>query len=510
MIDPLSCLPVAAPLLAALLLAFVNPHARSVLRGVAALGVALALGATVLAWLRFDPAQAGYQHVSRLLPLASIRAELFLGFDPISVPLSLMTGLVGLAAVLAVDATLGRLKDHLILLLVGVGACNGAFLSADLFYYFFFCEVTTLPKYLLVARWARPGADRVAPGPAAVAMEMTLYKVLAAMVLLGVIVVLAAKLEVPLTYGQLGAAARRLSAGEQTVLYGLTLFALGTWSGLWPLHAWAPPAYGASQAPANMLFAGVAKTLGSYGLLRFGAMVLPAGAAALHEVLLVLGIVNVLYAAWASMAQRDWNRLIAYASISHAGYTFIALGVGTEPARNAAVVLMVAHGLVTATGFLLSDELLRASGGSAIGLPGGLGRALPALFVAFGAFAIAGSGLPGSAAFVGELMLFFAAWGTAPGLGRIAAVVCIFGVVLSATYSFRAFHRTFFGPGVAGKIDKSQDLRALPLCAALVLFLGTVSIGVWPRLVTDAFGARTKAVAQTTAPTIDPSKQAAR
>jgi NADH:ubiquinone oxidoreductase subunit 4 (subunit M) len=240
-----------------------------------------------------------------------------------------------------------------------------------------------------------------------------------------------------------------------------------------------------------MVFAGVAKTFGLYGLLRIGSSILPAGAEAMSELLFVLGMVNVLYAAWATMRQKDWNRLVAYASISHAGYTFIALSAGTSLGQSAAVVLMFGHGLVTSLGFLLADELTWATGQNRIDKLGGLAKGLPVLSVAFCLFAIAGAGFPGSATFVAELMVFFAAWGAATPLSQTAAVVCVFGVILSATYLFRALHSTFFGEPSAQLTlrDGAQRFRSLPLVAVTLLVLTSTAVGVWPRLITDLFAA---------------------
>lgn len=492
MMDGLSWLPIAAPLTAALLLSLVGREERATQRAVALLGAGVALLMACAAWWSFDPAQGGYRFETNLAGLERSALEEFgivlrLGIDGTSLPLLLMSGVVGLCAVLATDPEIARPREHYALLLVGIAACNGAFLSINLFFFFFFCELATLPKFLLVARWWRAGANQLEPRPSAVAMQMTVYMLLGAMAFLAVMVLLASSLSGSLDFDRLGEASEALDPAWQATLYGILIFALGTWSGLWPLHAWAPAAYATAQAPANMVFAAVSKTFGLYGLLRLGSSVLPAGAETWSGVLFVLGMVNVLYAAWVTMRQKDWNRLIAYASISHAGYTFIALSAGTELARTAAVVLMFAHGLVTALGFLLADELSRATGRSRVGELGGLARALPTLSLAFAVFAIAGAGFPGSATFVAELMVFFSVWEVLTPMAQTAAVVCVFGVILSATYLFRALHDTFFGPpSETMKLRPGAErFRPATLLAATLLVVASTAVGVWPRLITD-------------------------
>jgi NADH-quinone oxidoreductase subunit M len=509
--DALSWIPVAAPILGAALVATLSPADRAAQRTVAVAAALVALVTSVLAFLSFDTGEAGYQLVSRFAGSKEFGIALAFGYDTKSLPLVLVANVVGVCAMLVARSTPATGSDarndreHFALLLLALGSCNGAFLSLNLFFFFFFCELGTLPKYLLVARWwRREQTERDAPGaaafrPSTVALQMTVYILLGAMAFLGVVVLLAARLGGSLEFDALGKAAEAMDPELQTTLYLVLVFALGVWSGIWPLHAWAPAAYATAQAPANMIFAGVAKSFGLYGLLRIGTSVLPEGAAASSDVLMLFGIINVLYAGWATLRQKDWNRLLAYASISHAGYTFIAVGCGTAMGDAAAITLMCAHALVTSLGFLLSDELERVAGHRDLSRLGGLAHGAPALSLAFCVFAVAGAGFPGTAGFVAELMVFFAAWGAGTVMSQLAAVVCVFGVILSATYIYRALHSTFFGPAKP-KLPlepNAPSLAGLPLLATLVLSLSTIVLGVYPRLLTDLFvtGAAEKAAA---------------
>jgi NADH-quinone oxidoreductase subunit M len=499
--DAVSWIPVAAPIVGAVLVATLGQSDRGAQRAVALVASLIALATSCLAFVAFDSSVAGYQLASHFAGSEKFGIALAFGYDAISLPLVLMANVVGVCAVLTLrattetGATARNDREHFALLLLALGSCNGAFLSLNLFFFFFFCELGTLPKYLLVARWwRRQQTERDAPGamavkPANVAMQMTVYILLGAMAFLGVIVLLAAKLGGSLEFEALSKAAPALDAELQATLYLVLVFALGVWSGIWPLHAWAPAAYATAQAPTNMLFAGVAKGFGLYGLLRIGSSVLPAGAAAASELVMVLGMINVLYAGWASLKQTDWNRLLAYASISHAGYTFIAVSTGTAMGYAAAVTLMCAHGLVTSLGFLLTDELDNVAGHRDVSRLGGLAHGAPMLSVAFCVFAVAGAGFPGTAGFVAELMVFFAAWDAGTVTSQAAAVVCVFGVILSATYLYRALHATFFGPAKPKlPLDaNAPSLHGLPLVATVVLTLSTVVLGVYPRMLTDLF-----------------------
>jgi NADH-quinone oxidoreductase subunit M len=520
--DALSWIPVAAPILGAALVATLGPQDRMAQRAVALLSTLVALGTAILAFVSFDSSVAGYQHIARFEGSEAFGIALSFGYDSKSLPLVIVANLVGLAALLTLrpsaESETGRNdREHYALLLLALGSCNGAFLSLNLFFFFFFCELGTLPKYLLVARWwRREQTERDAPGaaavtPAEVAIQMTVYILGGAMAFLGVVVILAASLGGSLEFEALGKAAAGMDPDLQTALYLVLVFGLGVWSGIWPLHAWAPAAYATAQAPANMLFAGVAKGFGLYGLLRIGSTVLPAGAAALSDMVMVLGIINILYAGWATLKQTDWNRLLAYASISHAGYTFIAISTGTSLGYAAAITLMCAHALVTALGFQLTDELDRVAGQRDVTRLGGLAHGAPALSVAFAVFAIAAAGFPGTLSFVAELMVFFAAWGAGTVASQAAAVVCVFGVILSATYTYRALHASFFGAAKPKlPLDpKAPSLTGMPLAASVVLILSSLVLGVYPRVFTDLFVDAAPAADAANAPSeADPERSA--
>eukprot|EP01036_Dinobryon_divergens_P019527 gene19527-biopygen17167 len=66
--------------------------------------------------------------------------------------------------------------------------------------------------------------------------------------------------------------------------------------------------------------------MGGYALLRFNCQILPDAHAQFAPLLIVLGVVNIIYAALTSFAQRNLKRKIAYSSISHMGFVLIGIG----------------------------------------------------------------------------------------------------------------------------------------------------------------------------------------
>merc|ERR1712167_180469 len=136
-----------------------------------------------------------------------------------------------------------------------------------------------------------------------------------------------------------------MGRGFQLLCYSGLLIAFGVKLPIVPLHTWLPDAHGKATAPVHMLLAGILLKMGGYALLRFNAQFSP--------LLIVLGVVNIIYAALTSFAQRNLKRKIAYSSISHMGFVLIGIGSFSSLGTSGAMLQMVSHGLIGASLFFL-------------------------------------------------------------------------------------------------------------------------------------------------------------
>jgi NADH-quinone oxidoreductase subunit M len=441
-------------------------------------------GAAALAAM-YDCRNAGVQAYFSLPWLPDLGIGLAFGVDPASLPLVVVSAVIGLAAVLIADVE-DRAREFYLLLLATLGASLAAFTSRNLFFLYFFCEMTAIPKYLLTAAWGRLPAGKYTATPAYAAMQVTLFIAAGAMVAL----IALASLFVAtgtLDMDQLGAgiAGVAMSVETQTWIYGAFLIGFGVWTSMWPLHTWSPLTYAAAPAPAAMVFAGIMKNFGAYALLRLGLTALPDGAAAWSAPLAVIGMINILYGGWAAMRQKDWTFIVAYSSISHVGYLLLAIAVGGSLGLTAATLFMVAHGLVVALLFGVTGLLEKQAGSRHVDELGGLARSMPFIAMAMAVAVIAASGIPGFANFVAELTVFVAAWSKGTPLFYAAAAAAVWGIVITATYFFRALRSTFYGP--AKDPTRLPTPRAAAIAAVALLVAASFALGAWPRLVTDLF-----------------------
>ena len=90
--------------------------------------------------------------------------------------------------------------------------------------------------------------------------------------------------------------------------YGAFLIAFGVKLPIVPFHTWLPDAHGEATAPVHMLLAGILLKMGGYALLRFNCQLLPEAHKVFAPALIIMGAVNIIYAALTSFAQRNLKR----------------------------------------------------------------------------------------------------------------------------------------------------------------------------------------------------------
>ena len=99
-----------------------------------------------------------------------------------------------------------------------------------------------------------------------------------------------------------------------------------------PFHTWLPDAHVEAPTPISMILAGVLLKMGGYGIIRICYPICPDAGYDLAWLVCGLGVVSMVYGAFAALAQKDFKRLVAYSSVSHMGYVVLGIGVWTAAA----------------------------------------------------------------------------------------------------------------------------------------------------------------------------------
>lgn len=407
------------------------------------------------------------------------------GADGISMPLILLTSFITALAVLAAWPVKFKPKLFFFLILIMDGGQIAVFAAQDMLLFFLSWELELLPVYLLLAIWGGKNRQYAATKFIIYTAGSSIFILLAALAMgfYGT--------EVPnFEFSHL--ANQDFGQNFQILCYIGLLIAFGVKLPIVPLHTWLPDAHGEATAPVHMLLAGILLKMGGYALLRFNAQLLPVAHAQFAPLLIVLGVVNIIYAALTSFAQRNLKRKIAYSSISHMGFVLIGIGSFSSLGTSGAMLQMVSHGLIGASLFFLVGATYDRTKTLKLDEMGGVGQKMRIMFALWTACSLASLALPGMSGFVSELMIFTGFVTdevyTLPFRVVMASLAAI-GVILTPIYLLSMLREIFFGKENP-KLTEDRNLidaepREIYIIACLLLPI--IGIGLYPRLVTESY-----------------------
>ena len=484
---------VATPFLAAVALLFIHEQNRLGVRMIALLGASYSLLASILVAVRYDIVEGGFQMAETHDIVPTLGIAFRFAVDGWGVSLLLLTGLVIVAGVLASWTLEDRSKNFFITLLVLVTGVFGVFISQDLFVFFLFYEIAVLPMYLLIGIWGSSHAVTEAGpfrfvwrlfdigGREYAAMKLTL------MLLVGSALILAVMLAMYMATGANTFDMHVLGSFDydrnlQMWCFPLLWLGFGSLAGVFPFHTWSPDGHASAPTAVSMLHAGVLMKLGAFGIMRVGFMMLPEGAIAWAPLVGGVAVINIVYGALAAMSQRDLKYVVAYSSVSHMGIVMLGAATLTVEGWNGAVYQMFAHGLMTGLFFALVGLVYGRAHTRDMPSMGGFGARMPGVATFFTLACLSSLGLPGTAGFVAEMLVFIGAW---KSLHAWWAIPGILGAFITAVYVLRAARHIFWGEGPAEEFHDLSDAKGVEWSPLIILGSGIVLFGFMPSLILD-------------------------
>ena len=407
------------------------------------------------------------------------------GADGISMPLILLTSFITALAVLAAWPVKFKPKLFFFLILIMDGGQIAVFAVQDMLLFFLSWELELIPVYLLLAIWGGKNRQYAATKFIIYTAGSSIFILLAALAMgfYGS--------EIPnFEFSHL--ANQDFNQNFQILCYVGLLIAFGVKLPIVPLHTWLPDAHGEATAPVHMLLAGILLKMGGYALLRFNAQLLPVAHAQFAPLLIVLGVVNIIYAALTSFAQRNLKRKIAYSSISHMGFVLIGIGSFSSLGTSGAMLQMVSHGLIGASLFFLVGATYDRTKTLKLDEMSGVGQKMRIMFALWTACSLASLALPGMSGFVSELMVFTGFVTdevyTLPFRIVMASLAAI-GVILTPIYLLSMLREIFFGKENIKLTEERKLIDAEPREIYIIacLLLPIIGIGLYPRLVTESY-----------------------
>ncbi len=475
----------------------------------------------LLGWpgIEFSAGEAAMQHLCSVEWIPSFNIHYLLGIDGISMPLVVLTTFITMLAMGASWNIQKHVKAYCVLFLLLETGMIGVFLALDFFLFYVLWEVMLLPMYFLIGVWGGPRREYAA-------IKFFLYTLFGSVLMLVALLILYFSSDVRAldakTLANVGIADDRVEAitSADTPQHTFNILALqqlgqtteqfkGDLAGKtyewWafvllfigfiikvpsvPLHTWLPDAHVEAPTPISMILAGILLKMGGYGIIRICYPICPEAGYDLAFVVCTLGVVSMVYGAFAALAQTDFKRLVAYSSVSHMGYVVLGFGVWStlnvdywKLGMNGAMYQMIAHGISSAGMFFMVGVLYDRVHHRDLNQFGGVFSRMPVYSgLAVGIF-FAGLGLPGLCGFIGEFFVVLSAWNYSMVLAIISAAV----VILTAAYILWTLQRVYLGASYNGPHEEaltpitSREFRiAAPLLALAVFF------GVYPRAILD-------------------------
>ena len=384
----------------------------------------------------------------------------------------LIAATLALAALLSVRSIdreqVPRAEYHVLLLLASTGMML-AVSALDLLTLYLGLELMTICSYILVGITVeRPTSNEAA------IKYFLLASFASALLLYGI----------SLTYGVTGAtdfaaiasALVKEGPGGNPLLFvaiGLVTVGIAFKIAAVPLHAWAPDAYQGAIAPVAAFLAAGSKAAGLAALGRVGLVAFGSEADVLSAVLLGLAALSILVGSVVALSQTDMKRLLAYSSISHAGYALLGLIAGTPEGVSA--MMTYAFFYVFMTLGIFGVVIALGERGESLDGYRGLAAQRPGTAALLLLFLLSLTGIPPTAGFVAKFVVILSAVRAGYVTLAVLAVAC--SVVSAFIYMRVAVLMYMREPQDAAPSRFPVAVSAALGVAALVTLIGGISPG---------------------------------
>ena len=365
-----------------------------------------------------------------------------------------------------VEALSRRAESYLLLVAATIGMCFMASAS-DLVMVYLAIETTSIPLYVLAGFMLDDDKSTEAGFKYLLFGAMT-----SAILLYGLSLVYG--LAGTTSLDKLAPAFGSMNFVSLGVLF-LLLVGLGFKISMVPFHFWAPDTYEGAPTPIAGYLSTASKAAGFAILLRLFLIAFPQVALQWQWILAVLAVLTMTLGNLVALAQKNIKRLLAYSSISHAGYVMIGLVAYNQLGVTSVIFYLVAYILTNLAAFGIVAAFGRVTGSEQIADYRGMSRRSPFLALAALVALLSLSGMPPFGGFIGKVLVFAAGiQGGWTWLVVIGIINSVFGL-----YYYLTVIKVIYLYRMEGEDEQQHPIAiSRPYAIALiVLTLGIILVG---------------------------------
>nr|YP_009115783.1 NADH dehydrogenase subunit 4 [Temnopleurus hardwickii]AJC10791.1 NADH dehydrogenase subunit 4 [Temnopleurus hardwickii] len=356
--------------------------------------------------------------------------SVFLATDTISTPLIILSCWLAPISILASKGHLNTNtpdsnRTFIITIIIITGALIVTFSALELLLFYIAFETTLIPTLILITRW---GAQMERFQAGLYFIFYTLFGSLPLLISLIALYISSSSLSIPNT--------------ELVWISNNTINSLNTWWTLsilaflikmpvYGFHLWLPKAHVEAPVAGSMILAAILLKLGGYGLIRLISLFVSTSLNLISLPLVVFCSWGALITSMVCVRQTDLKALIAYSSVGHMSIVAAAIFTATSWGINGALMLMIAHGLVSSALFSLANTVYERSGTRTLAIVRGLKTLLPLSTLWWLLMCAANLGLPPSPNLIGEILILSSLISWSIWLFPIVGIATVFGAIYS-------------------------------------------------------------------------------
>jgi NADH-quinone oxidoreductase subunit N len=256
-----------------------------------------------------------------------------------------------------------------------------------------------------------------------------------------------------------------------------------------PFHMWAPDVYEGAPTSVTAFLSTASKAASFVLYIRIFNQALGGMSADWAPLLGLVAAITIMVGNWAAVTQENSKRLLAYSSISNAGYLLLGLVANNEDGYSGVVIYLLVYTLMNmgAFGIIISMRRRGIIGDNIEDLTG-LAHKSPAWAATMGVFMLSLGGLPVTGGFIGKYFLFYGLLKAGEGPAGKSwyywlAIWAILNTVVSFYYYVRFIRAMYLGDRVAD--DKPLALSRVLRVSVAVSLIGVLFVGIWPQPIID-------------------------